>query len=471
MLVLLAFPPFNFGLLVFVALVPWLISLRETNGRQAWKSGYTFGLIMGFGQLYWLGMLAYNWTKSPIAGLLPWLLAAFAYAVYFGWVGVLISKCYARNLPWLIPIVWAGIEVFRSYIPIFAFPWGLLATPLWKVPAIAQAGHYGMIFLVSAWAVTANVILSQLLSRRPLDPSTPSRPLTAAFVLILLLSVFRYLQPEQGEKFVVTAGQPGVDMAFGNREHKHEDLRSNIQPIIDRAELDGTQLIVLPEGIADARRMPPNLPFLAGNVPILLGARRGTDPVYQSALGRDTLAWKYVDKTRLVIFGEFVPGRDAFPWLASAFKLPTGDMSAGNNGTEAMKLAGHAVGPIICFEALFPDIAYKQALNGSQMLAVISIDDWYMDTTAPDQLAALSVWRSIETGLPLVRSATLGYTLVTDSKGRVVAQAPLKEPHMLRQELTLPKSAPMSPLSAAFPLISLILTMAFALVPRRRSEA
>jgi apolipoprotein N-acyltransferase len=468
-LVLLAFPPFNLGMLVFVALVPWLISLKETNGRQAWKSGYTFGLIMGFGQLYWLGTLAYNWTHSLAIGLVPWLLAAFAYAVYFGWVGVLISKCWSRNLPWLIPIVWAGLEVFRSYIPVFAFPWGLLATPLWKVPALAQSAHYGLIFLVSAWVAAANVLVVLYMTKQ--HKRRHAVGLAAAFAAILLLSLFRYWQLESGEKFIVTAGQPAVDMAFGRPETRSLDLQSHVQPIIDRAEADGTQLIVLPEGIAIAQHMPPLLPFVPGKVPILFGARRGTEPAYQSALGRDVKSWKYVDKTRLVIFGEFVPGRDAFPWLAAAFKLPTGDMSAGTDGTKAMKLAGKTIGPIICFEELFPDIAYKQALNGAQMLAVISIDDWYMGTTAPDQLAGMCVWRSIETGLPLVRSATLGHTLITDAKGRLLAQAPLKEPRMLRQELTLPKESTMSPLTAAFPILALIVTMAFALVPRPRKSA
>jgi apolipoprotein N-acyltransferase len=91
-----------------------------------------------------------------------------------------------------------------------------------------------------------------------------------------------------------------------------------------------------------------------------------------------------------------------------------------------------------------------------------------MGTIAPDQLRALSVWRSIETGLPLVRSASLGYTLITDSKGRVLSQAPLREARSLRRELTLPERAPMSPAAAAFPIGALLATLFMALLPRRR---
>ncbi len=466
-LVLLAFPPFNLALLVFVALVPWLISLRQTNGREAWKSGYFFGLLLGLGQLYMLGTLAYNWTGSILIGLLPWLVASLAYGVYFGWVGVLISKCWARGWYWLIPIVWAGLEVFRSYIPVFAFPWGLLATPLWPLTPLVQSAHFGMIFLVSAWAVVANLIVALLMEA---EGYRRVRPLIWAFGLVALLSLYRFSQPETGQKFVVTAGQPGVDLAFGPANSRSEDLRAAIQPILDRADGDGSQLVVLPEGVADAGQMPPITPFAPGSTPIVFGARRGLEPTFQSALAYDK-GWKYVDKTRLVIFGEFVPGRDRLPFLASALRLPSGDMSAGTEGTKSMEVAGITVGPVICFEALFPDIAYRQALNGSRLLAVISIDDWYMGTMAPDQLRALSVWRSIETGLPLVRSASLGYTLITDGKGRLLAQAPTGERRSLREELTLPEKSPMSPAAAIFPIGALLATLVFALLPRKSARS
>jgi apolipoprotein N-acyltransferase len=464
---LLAFPPFNLGLLVFVALVPWLNSLRNTTGREAWKSGYFFGFLMGLGQLYWLGTLAFRWTNSPALGIVPWLIACLAYAVYFGWAGVLVSKCWAKGWYWLIPIVWAGVEVFRSYIPVFAFPWGLLATPLWPLTPVVQSANFGMIFLVSAWAVTANLAVAMLMEG---DGYRRVRPLLWAFGIVLLLSLYRYSQPEEGAKFVVTAGQPGVDLAFGSATTRQQDLRNRIQPILDRADWDGSKLIVLPEGIADAREIPPLMPFAPGKAPVLFGARRGLGPVFQSALGYDG-TWKYVDKTRLVIFGEFVPGRNQLPFLASAFRLPTGDMSAGTEGVKGMEIAGMKVGPVICFEALFPDISYWQARNGAQLLTVISIDDWYMGTVAPEQLKALSVWRSIETGLPLVRSASLGYTLITDGKGRLLAQAPLREPRSLRQEITLPERSPMFPWAAVFPIGVLVVTLAFAFFPRPRGAA
>jgi apolipoprotein N-acyltransferase len=153
--------------------------------------------------------------------------------------------------------------------------------------------------------------------------------------------------------------------------------------------------------------------------------------VHQSAFAYDG-KWSYADKTRLVIFGEYVPFREYLPFLDS-FRLPGGDLTPGDR-VKALSV----VGPILCFEALFPDVALQQQVNGARLLAVMSIDDWYMGTNAPEQLRAASIWRAVECGLPLVRSAGLGFTLACNSRGRVIAEAPLGEQVPLRVELRVP---------------------------------
>src|SRR6185436_20490735 len=99
------------------------------------------------------------------------------------------------------------------------------------------------------------------------------------------------------------------------------------------------------------------------------------------------------------------------------------------------------VGPLICFEGLFPDLAYRQATNGARLLTVISIDDWYMGTAAPEQLRSAAVWRAVETDLPLARAASLGYSLAVDQRGRIMNQAPIKEGVPLHAEFAIPDKA------------------------------
>jgi apolipoprotein N-acyltransferase len=451
-LFLLAFPPFNLGLLAMVALVPWLVSLRKTDGKQAWRSGYCLGFLLGLGQLYWIGVLGGRWTGSLILGVFPWVLAAAIFALYFAWTGVLVQRAWSWEKPWLIPLAWVGIEVFRSFVPVFAFPWAVLAEPLWLYLPFIQSAWIGTIYLVSAWAVLCSVLVAMAIEG---DAFRRLRPLLYAFVAILFGSGLRYAVDDPTDVVRVKVGQPGVDMAFGNPSEQPVKLARAIQPMLDAADRDGTQLVVLPEGISDARQMPPSTPFRVGRTPVLFGARRGVDPTFQSAIGWDQ-RWKHVDKTRLVIFGEFVPGRTLFPFITDMFQLPAGDLSAGTEGVQSMDIAGTRVGPVICFESLFSDITYKQALNNARILAVLSIDDWYMGTAAPEQLRANTVWRAIETGLPTVRSASLGHSMAVDGRGRLLARVPLKQTASFTVDLPVPRKRTVFLLSPLFPALALL---------------
>jgi apolipoprotein N-acyltransferase len=183
---------------------------------------------------------------------------------------------------------------------------------------------------------------------------------------------------------------------------------------------------------ADSSMPPPTSFRIREGVAVVFGGQRGSGPVYQSAFSYDG-KWHYADKTRLVIFGEYVPGRNWIPFLSS-FSLPQGDLTPGER-LSTLKAGDVVTGPVICFEALFPDVSFRQAMQGAQVLTVLSIDDWYMGTGAPDQLKAACIWRSVETGLPVLRSASLGYTFATDTKGRVLAEAPLGQRFALRVEV------------------------------------
>jgi len=468
-LLLLAFPPFNLGLLVFVGLVPWLISLRNMTGKEAWRSGYGLGFVYGLGQLFWVAQLVSHWIGSLWIALLPYSVACALYAIYFGWAAVLIRHAWTRNWPWAIPLAWAGIEVFRSYLPVVAFPWGLIASPLWPYTGLIQTAHYGTIYMVSAWVMLANVLLALFFSG---TEYRQVRTLIAGFAAIGAMSVMTLGASEPTQNVAMTVAQPGVDMAFGNPETVDADIFRNVSRIAATAASDGSKLLILPEGQLSAPTMPPVLPFdLPKGLPVLIGGRRGKEPIYQSAFTYDGLKWQYEDKTRLVLFGEFIPGRSLFPFIAQTFRLPSGDFSSGEHGVRSLDIAGLRSGPIICFEGLFPDISYRQAMNGAQFLAVMGIDDWFMDGNAPDQLRAGSIWRSVETGLPVVRSTPTGHTLATDGHGHVLGELPLRDSAGLRVDLPVPTRSPLFRGLPVFPFAAVSFALLMPWLRKRKPNA
>jgi len=463
----LAYPPFDIWPVMFVALVPMLYQLRTADSKQAWRIGYLFGFLVFLGQQYWLYDLANHWIHRPFLSLVPWVITALLEGLFFGWVARLVRHCYLRGWLLLIPLAWAGVEVCRSYIPVVALPWGLAATPLHHLPLLIQSAHFGTIYLVSAFVLLVNVLATAWI-----DPKERSkvRPLVAVGLVILALSTYQLFANVSTTPFPVTVGQPGVDMAFGNRRTRSDDIATNVDSISAKAIADGSRLLVLPEGVGEDDHSPPRPPFrLDRRIPMLFGGQRGTDLVYQTAFAYDG-QWTYADKTRLVIFGEFVPGRDTFPWIAKTFDLPSGDLSASQKGVKAVDVSGVKAGPMLCFEGLFPEVSFQQARNGAKFIAVMCIDDWYMGTPAPAQLRAAAFFRAVEVGLPLVRSASLGSTLAIDAHGRLIAEMPLKTPGGLRVNIDLPQTSTYFPPLPVFPVAAMIFALALPWLPKKSAK-
>ena len=123
------------------------------------------------------------------------------------------------------------------------------------------------------------------------------------------------------------------------------------------------------------------------------------------------------DKHHLVPFGEYLPLRWLFDPLGFGKVLSVpGDFSPGPP-PRALRLGAVVVQPLICYEALFPDLAWA----GTQRAAVllnISDDAWFGRWMGPWQHLNLASHRAIEEGLPMVRATPTGVSAVIDAYGR-----------------------------------------------------
>jgi len=129
------------------------------------------------------------------------------------------------------------------------------------------------------------------------------------------------------------------------------------------------------------------------------------------------------DKRHLVPFGEYVPLASVLPYQ---WFIPAG-VSFFMPGPDHAPLEAKAgkLGVLICYEAIFPEIARQTVSAGAQLLVNITNDSWYGFSSAPYQHLAISRMRAIETGRWMVRAANTGVSAVIDPLGRVVARIPL----------------------------------------------
>lgn len=141
------------------------------------------------------------------------------------------------------------------------------------------------------------------------------------------------------------------------------------------------------------------------------------------------------DKVQLVPFGEYVPTRQWLPFL-SRYHVREVDFARG--AVHRVLQAGTvAIGPMICFESIFPQISWLLAGHGAQVLVVITNDAWFGHTAAAAQHRQIAVLRAVETGRWVVRGASTGISSIISPDGLIVAEAGLYKQAALSADIRL----------------------------------
>ncbi len=132
------------------------------------------------------------------------------------------------------------------------------------------------------------------------------------------------------------------------------------------------------------------------------------------------------DKIHLVPFGEYMPLSWMLP-LGPGLAAREADYSAGSAVTIMKPGRFPPFGVLICYEAIFPDIARSAVLSGAEALVNITNDGWFGNSAAPYQHLVMAGFRAIENRVWLFRAANTGVSAVYDRAGRLVASLPLME--------------------------------------------
>lgn len=129
-------------------------------------------------------------------------------------------------------------------------------------------------------------------------------------------------------------------------------------------------------------------------------------------------------KIKLVPLTEDFPLKHYFPWLY--LKLLNGDTHMWEKGDEytVFEYKGLKFSTPICFEDTFSTICRQMALNGSRCFINLSNDSWSKSIPCQRQHLAMAVFRSVENGLPSVRSTASGVSCIISPNGIIEKTAP-----------------------------------------------
>jgi apolipoprotein N-acyltransferase len=434
--------------LLGIALVPLMVAMPFMNARHAFWTGIVAGTLQYLLLIYWIVIVLGRYGGLPVFIAVPALvLLSFYMAVYLGLFAFLSRFILITASPVIalvvVPALWVGLDWLRGQL-FTGFPWMDVGYALGSAPQLIQFadlfGHGGLSFLiVMVNACIALIIFGEKRWQRSLSLVVPT------IVLICLAGFYsnnrwkaveEKLTVEEKDAVVIGIVQGNIDQSRkwspDNQQHTLSVYLQNSQSLFEGKRPD---LIVWPEtALPFYPQTYPDFGSLQGFVAqydsaLLTGApwyeirdRKNKDIRYYNSaqlLAPQGNFSGYYYKSHLVPFGEYVPLKKLLPFLAPLVEA-VGDFSPGKI-VEPLEWRGARIGVLICFEAIFPDLARAWIDSGANVLVNLTNDAWYGKSSAPHQSMVMSVLRAVETRRSVVRSANTGISGFIDPLGRVQA--------------------------------------------------
>ncbi|MCK4739435.1 MAG: apolipoprotein N-acyltransferase [Deltaproteobacteria bacterium] len=470
LLLVLSFAPFGLGWLSWFCFVPFFFIFENSSKKEVFKHGYIFGVVFFLGTIYWVVNSLYLYGEvSFILSVFLMLLLVLYLALFFALFALGFSytsgyKDYLRLL--FLPALWVSLEFLRSII-FTGFPWVLLGYSQIEYSYVIQiadiAGVWGLSFFVMTLNVVIYLNISGFIRRRKIAKKETALTVVL-IVLVLGYGIFRLSAISQvpfASEGVSEVKSLSVALVQGNVEQseKWEPLKKE-QAVREYRTLSLTpdksktrpELIVWPETAMPfffsyeefLSRVVKNVAveaesFLLTGAPYFEFGEDGKEMnFYNSAFLIDksgSIASRY-DKVHLVPFGEYVPFRKVL-FFVEKLTEGLGDFKPGPGAIplELEGSGGEALGVLICFEAIFPELSARLVKNGATMLVNITNDGWFGHTSAPFQHLEMSRLRAVENRVYLVRAANTGISAIIDPLGRVQSKSDIFTDAVVRGEV------------------------------------
>jgi len=380
-----------------------------------------------------------------------------------------------------LPVFWVVLEVWRGWGEM-GFPWCLSGAAVIDTPLMPLLRASGEIGVSALWAFLALALVA--VWGTDLEPRLKvlSGAMTATLVVGLVIgsqltpAVPGARTPTPTPTLKVAAIQ--ADVALGDKwvDGKIDSTRVPYSLLTRAAADSGAQFVVWAETALPAYVLLTDIPLLnwtrrlvqRSGIYLYTGfpdARRmpdGRTERYNSSGLFDpagTVVDKYA-KYHLLPIGESMPFTSLIPALA---KVDVGQAEwTPGQPSQAMTIptpdGDFAFSGLICFESAFSGLARQSILRGSRCLVVLTNDGWFGETAGPRQHTDLARLRAAECGVPLIRCANNGISLITDDHGRIRDQLGLGRRGIVQADVTAGTGRTLYVRFGAWPLFWLLVT-------------
>lgn len=447
----LAFPPFGLWFILPLSMLPLWRMAAHLPPAKAFVAGWLWGMGLYLAAMYWIIHTMTSYGGLPLALA---LLLFFLFCLYLGlYVAVLLwllARLAAFKFPISLaaPFLWAGLEFLRGHL-LTGFPWLPLSLSLTGYPPLLQTAEYWGATGLSALMVALSVFLAYGLGLVKALAIPKRIPYMVSFIFILCWVWLwgAFVKLERVETEMSNAPQALVSVVQGNIPldklwQRGQRVNNVMRQLALSAEAAGSAptrpwLLVWSESAAPfvfledvdttmliLRETAGLRAWLAlGSTGIVdyEGQRHYSNRMY--LVSPEGQPVDYYDKVHLVPFGEYVPLAKVFFFVRAIAALAV-DMAPGQAG-KTLEAQAMVLGPLICYESIFADLARQHRLNGANLLLNPTNDAWFGHTGASAQHFAHLVLRAVENRISCARAANTGISGFIMPNGRVVEETNL----------------------------------------------
>ena len=436
-------PPYNYFVINFITFSLFFIFIVNTKKRiPNNKFSFNYGWCFGFGyflfSLYWIVIsLTFDQNLKFLIPVAIILLPAFL-AIFYGLMTYLFSFFYSKNVVvsfFIFSILFGIIEFVRGSI-LTGFPWNLISfsfsSSIYFIQVLSVIGTYSFnLICISLFTVPALFILRK------------SRTEIAVCFIFILVSVgllifgnikvnnFNSLKNIKNS-YVIKAISSNISI---DRFYSKQDELKIINELIELSEPTKTEptIFLWPEGIIPDSYLRDmsvykNLFMNSfGNDDLIIMGLNSIDTKNDKNLFFNSMAVfnnkldlvaKY-NKVNLVPFGEFTPFESILGLIG--FKTVTNSYQSFSRGVNRipLNLKNNKIDlnliPLICYEIIYSGKLSKE--HNFDYIINISEDGWFGDSIGPMQHFSHSIFRSIESGKYIIRSANNGISGIINPTG------------------------------------------------------
>ena len=438
-------PPYNFFVINFITFSLFFIFIfNKKKSLSSNKAFFKYGWFFGFGyflsSLYWI-VISLTFDQSfrfliPIAII---LVPAFL-AIFYGLITFLFSVFFSKNVIcsfFIFSILFGIIEFIRGSI-LTGFPWNLISfsfsNNIYFIQVLSVIGTYTFnLICISLFTVPAIFVLRK--SRNEI---------TVCFFFIFISTIFLIFGNLKDSNFYdlksvknsykIRAISPNISLdRFYSKQGELQIINELIT--LSNPKKNEPTIFIWPEGIIPDTDLVDLGMYkdlfsnsFGENDFIIMGINNvetedGDNSFFNTMAVFDNnlnLIQNY-NKINLVPFGEFIPLESILSYVG--LKTITNEYQSFSSGKSRKPLViknnkiDLSLLPLICYE-----IIYSGRLSDNEnfdYIINISEDGWFGNSIGPKQHFAHSIFRSVESGKYIIRSANNGISAIINPMGIV----------------------------------------------------